>query len=310
MSKRPTATDQLDALGFFPLPIVSFDAGQLDYFVQTHGVDWCLYTATPSVIGKISKGDYRRPNQVDTISSNGFLYRNAGIFTAVILSNSKAQNFGDMGGLLSQASARLVMPRFFNDPATNAFATSTRIMPCVGDRIYKNGAEADCSQWVVSYQECDYNFGENSKAAYPIKQVVSIDTANGTPLIEGQDFTITPDGEIAWVPGGNNPGINPNTQTGLPFGIRYLYVPYFYVSALPHELRISSVIQGNGVNGTARLPYHVEIQREYLYTNQQNNNKTANTPTSPTPTRDPVRPSEPMSGHAPIKVSISDISNE
>ena len=311
MSKRPDSEYQIDGLGLWPIPKVYIDPVQLDVFVNSHGTDWCLWTAMPSVIGKIDKGYYRRPNQIDTISSNGFIYSIAGVFTAVLTSNTKAQSFGDMGGLMSQASARLIMPRFFNSTDNQNLDAGGRIYPCIGDRIYKNGAEKDCSMWVVNYQQVDYNFGQDSKTAYPVKQVIGLTDATGQNLIEGTDFEISPVGDIHWIPGGRNPGINPTTQTGLPFAIRYLYVPYYYVSALPHELRVTNV--GNFIdntNTTARLPYFVEVQREYLYVNQNNNEPRVNNPPSPTPTRDPVRPSEPISGHAPVQVNIWDIEAE
>jgi len=307
MSKRKTQTAQRNALGNASLPIVSFDASKLDYFITTHGVDWCLFTATPSVVGMIDKGDYRRPNQVDTISSNGYIYKKAGTFTGVLTSNSKSQSFGDMGGLVSQASGRVIMPRFFNKNCE--LAKGERIYPCVGDRIYKNGAEKDSDLWVINFQRVDYDFGEDSKAQFPIKKVVSLNISTGEELVNGVDFLVTQDGDIRWIAGGRNPGLNPNTQTGLPFSIRYLYTPFFYISALPHELRLTSSIVSDGVNDTVRLPYFLDVLREYLYQDQTNNGR-PNNPPSQSLNREPERPSAPITGHSPIKVSISDIMNE
>ena len=207
MSKRPDLSWQVDAMGIFPMAKIYLDVPKIDQFVTDHGTDWCLYTAMPSVIGQIDKGDYRRPNQIDTISSNGFIYTLAGTFTGALTGNSKSQDFGDMGGLVSQATARIIMPRFFNSPNNSTLDTGGRIYPCVGDRIYKNGAETNCNMWVVNYQKVDYEFGCLAKTAYPVKKVVGLTTVNGQSLVEGTDYEITPCGDIYFIPGGTNPGL-------------------------------------------------------------------------------------------------------
>ena len=84
-------------------------------------------------------------------------------------------------------------------------------------------------------------------------------------------------------------------------------MPFFYVSALPHELRLTNVPIDEDENNTARLPYLIDVQREYSFQNQTNNQAQVNNPPSPTPARDPVRPSNPIDGHAPIQVDVTNI---
>jgi len=82
------------------------------------------------------------------------------------------------------------------------------------------------------------------------------------------DYTITEDGNIRWLPGGKNPGIDPLTGKGRLYSIVYLYRAFYYVVALPHELRITNVTVGN-VRAPARMPMHAVIMREYIFRNQQ-----------------------------------------
>ncbi len=309
MSKRTPKVQQLNALGRLgDMPLVSFDLGQLDRFITGMGVDWCYYRAIPSTVGSVDRGDYRRPNAIDTISSNGYIYERVGVMTAAIIGNSSVQQFGDTGGLIDASAARLVMPRFFNK--ADGLANGERIYPAIGDRIYLAGSEKNEATWVVNYQRVDYDFGEDSKPQFPIKKIISVETSTGDTLREGTDFVITDCGNIRWLPGGQNPGINPETNKGLPFGVRYLYQPFYYISQIPHEVRVTATMQEDGTRNTDRMPYHVQVQREYLYINQQNASKLSVQLPNETPSRHPEKPSDPVDGFIPVKVSVQDINNE
>jgi hypothetical protein len=66
----------------------SFDLKRSDHFVKSMGVNFTHYKAMPSPIGQKDRGDYRRSDGVDTITSNGMIYKCAGKFAATMIDNS------------------------------------------------------------------------------------------------------------------------------------------------------------------------------------------------------------------------------
>src|SRR5271169_4721471 len=114
MSDRPAKGTQTDTINrFSPQVQESFDLKRLDGFVTGLGVDFTHYRAVPSPIGKNDRGDLRRSDGVDTITSNGMIYRCAGKFTATMTDNSRNQKTGDIN-MLDPSQSHLVLPRFYN----------------------------------------------------------------------------------------------------------------------------------------------------------------------------------------------------
>lgn len=263
MSDRVPTGIQIDTI-YRGSPFVqqSFDLLKQDEFVTGLGVDFTHYKAIPSPIGKSDRGDYRRQDGVDTVTSNGFIYRCAGIFTATITDNSSNHERSD-SGIVDDSTSRLVLPRFYN---LNALADGPRIYLEIGDRLYIKDANADVN--VVTYHEMDYAEGIDNIPMFPIVQLDApiIDSQN-IEYIENIDFTITCAGNIKWISGGKNPGIDPNTGKGRIYSIRYLYRAHWYVIQLPKEVRITNVTTG-GVRSPQRMPYHAVVMREYIFHNQ------------------------------------------
>lgn len=261
--------DQVDAIDrTSPYIQESFDLDRLQDFVTGLGIEFLHYKAMPSPIGKNDRGDYRRNDGVDTISSNGMLYRCAGRFTATMTDNSRQSERG-AAGILDPSESRLVMPRFYNN---NSMADGDRIYMVMGDRIYISNKKVD--DLVVNYQWIDYEAGIDNIAMFPIVKLDGpiIDSRN-IEYREHVDFNITKEGNICWLSGGNNPGIDPNTGKGRIYSIRYLYKAYWYIVELPKEVRITNITNNEGDRVPERAPYHVVIQREYIYHNQNRGNK-------------------------------------
>jgi hypothetical protein len=268
MSKRTPLGLQVDAITrFAPQIQESFDLRRLEIGLSTGlGCDFRHYKAMPSPIGKNDRGDYRRSDGVDTITSNGMIYTCAGIFTATMTDNSREQKRSS-GGVLDPSESKLVLPRFYNQ---NAVADGARIYLMPGDRIYFADPNAD--DRVATAQEMDYQPDVDNEALYPIYMLDGpIVDSRGREYSPGLDYQCS-GGKIQWLPGGSNPGIDPNTGKGRIYSIRYLYKAFYYIVALPKEVRITNVTDG-GVRGPERMPYHAIIVREYIFHNQNRGDK-------------------------------------
>jgi hypothetical protein len=306
MSKRPPNGLQIDAITrFAPQVQESFDLRRLEIGLSTGlGADLKHYKAMPSPIGKKDRGDYRRSDGVDTITSNGMIYTCAGVFTATMTDNSREQKRSS-GGIVDPSEAYLVMPRFYNNVGV---ADGTRIYLMPGDRLYYSDPNVD--DRVATSHEMDYQPGVDNEALYPIYSMDGpIVDSRGIEYACGADFQITADGKIRWIDGGNNPGIDPDTGKGRIYTIRYLYKAYYYVVALPKEVRVTNVTVG-GVRGPERMPYHAVIMRECIFHNQNRGDKlNQNQPATPErttpPLNKPINPSGPV-----IAVDMSSISDE
>jgi hypothetical protein len=301
MSKRKPNGTQLVASGHGAPFQVSFDLDKQDAFVMSLSVDLIHFKAMPSPIGLKDRGDYRRSDGLDTISSNGMLYIKAGCFSATMVDNNKSQHRSE-SGILDYSTSRLIMPRFYNKQGEQD--NGSRIYLAPGDRVYVADPNADVA--VPNYQRMDYESDQDNRPMFPIKKIEYLTDSRGIAYKEGKDFCITAAGDIRWHPDGENPGIDPDTKKGRIYSVRYLYDAYWYVTAIPKEVRITNVTT-NGVRAPERMSYHAVIQREYVYLQVNNGNKQ-----SELKTEDQKRIVEsPRSGIDPngtkIKVDMNDI---
>ena len=287
MSTKPPIGLQISTIvPLAPLIQESFDLNRLDVFVNSLGIDIMHYRAIPSPIGQNDRGSWRRNDGVDTISSNGMIYRYAGTFTATLTTNERQEKRGP-SGVIDPSEARLVMQRFYN--ANGGQDNGDRIYLAPGDRIYIADPNADV--FVANSQKMDYEPDIDNVPLFPIckLQDAIVDSRN-IQYNQNVDYAITADGNIRWLPGGNNPGIDPLTGKGRIYSIVYLYRAYYYVVALPHEIRITNVTVGS-VRTPMRMAQHAVIMREYIFHNQNKGGKT-NQNVPPVPQRVDAAPRE------------------
>ncbi len=269
MAKKVAKGKQISALPTTPVKLeqISFNLDKQDQFIKSHGVAFVHYRAIPSPIGLKDRGDYRRSDSLDTIAENGFIYKKCGEFTGVILNNNKSKKPVD-GGLYDTSEARLTLPRFYNDDSEEA--ANERIHLCPGDRIFLKNVDKE-EKNVVNYQRVEYNPNGNDFLQFPATCVEFIVDSLGREYKEGVHFKITKGkinfGNIKWINGKNNPGIDPDTGKGRIYSIRYRYEAHWYIAAILNELRIGRVTEGSERKET-RMPYQVLIQREYVYHNR------------------------------------------
>ena len=311
MSKRKPVGKQLDAISRSSQPFqVSLDLLKQDQFVTSLGIDWQHFKAMPSPIGLKDRGDYRRSDGLDTISSNGMLYFKAGCFSATMVDNSKSQKHSE-GGVLDYSTSRLIMPRFYNKQ--DGQANGDRIYLAPGDRVYISDPNADIL--VPNYQRMDFDPDNDNKTMFPVAKIEFLEDSRGIVYKEGLDFEITCQGDIRWLSGGSSPGIDHDTKKGRIYSVRYLYKAFWYVVAIPKEVRITNVTTGD-VRSPERMASHAVVQREYIYTNvNRGQNQDGSSGSGEAKTSDPKRIiSKPESGISPnsskIKVNMDDIEQE
>lgn len=306
MSDRKPIGMQLPAITpLAPQTQISFDLQRLEIGLSTGlGSDFTHYRAIPSPIGMNDRGDLRRSDGVDTITSNGMIYRCAGKFTATMTDNEREQKLG-ASGPLDPSVARLVMPRFYNKEAV---ADGDRIYLAPGDRLYFSDPQADVR--VANSQKMDYQPDVDNVPMFPIVNLLDkvIDSKN-IEYTENVDFIITAEGNIRWLSSGKNPGIDPNTGKGRIYAIAYLYKAFYYVWQLPKEVRITNVTEGNE-RVPERMPMHALVVREYIFHNQNRGGDTNQNRTQ-TPQRVVQAPIEPINPNSPIiPVDMSNFSKD
>lgn len=272
MSDRPPSGEQLIAVNpWCPIVQTSFDLVRDDAFVTGQGIDYAHYKAVSSPIGIKDRGDYRRDG-LDTITSNGMIYVYAGTFSAAEVSNTRDKHRTD-GGTDDPSVSNLILPRFYNKSGPSAAGSintapvddGCRIYLAPGDRLYVSDPNANVL--VSWYQQMTFELQDN----IPMFPIVSIELpiydSRNIQYVQGLDYAITAQGYISWLPGGSNPGFDPETGLGRVYSVRYLYKAYFYVIELPKEVRMA-VITENGIRGPARMAYNATIQREFIYHSQ------------------------------------------
>jgi hypothetical protein len=240
----------------FPIPDIGINLESQDQFVQNRGVHFEHYAALPSPIGLKDRGDYRRSDLYDSASSNGMIYKKAGCFIGVITSNSKRKTQSD-GGIIDYSTARLALPRFYED--------GSEIHLAPGDRVFIKDLEV----LVPNYQRIEHNPGGLDRAQFPIKCVEHLMDSRGIEYKQGVHFKIR-DGQIEWIDGRDNPGTDPDTGNGRVYSVRYKYNAHWYITEIPNEVRVAQSFDENGEKVAQRMPYSAVIQREYVYYNQNN----------------------------------------
>jgi hypothetical protein len=287
MSDRPPVGIQIpDINPWCPITQHSFNLVFDDGFVTGQGIDYSHWKAMPSPIGLKDRGDYRRDG-LDVLTSNGMLYVCAGVFTGCETDNTTDKKRTD-GGVVDPSVSRLIMPRFYNKAKSVAGSVNTapqddgnRIYMAPGDRIYVSDPKANVK--VSNYQKMTYEVGPNVPMFPIIELEVPIIDSRNISYVQGLDYCITPEGNIKWMDGGSNPGIDPETGKGRVYSVRYLYKAFHYVISLPKEVRMTNITEG-GIRSPERLAYYAVIQREFVF-HSQNRGDPKNQSQSTTPQR-------------------------
>jgi hypothetical protein len=245
----------------FPLQEVGINLDSQDQFIKSHGVEFEHWVAIPSPVGLKDRGDYRRSDDYDIITSNGMIYKLAGCFTAAIVSNSKSKR-PSAGGVVDYSTARLLIPRFYTKKNID---DKEEIHLAPGDRVFIKGKKT----LVSNYQRMQYNPGGLDRAQFPVESVQHLIDSQKKEYKFGYHFKIQ-DGHIKWIDGKDNPGIDVETGKGRIYSMRYKYNAHWYITEIPNEVRVTQGVDENGKTFPERMQYSAIIQREYVYYNQNN----------------------------------------
>lgn len=295
MAEKEKKGQQIRSLPKTPKDLfqVTMDLAKNDDLITQRGVEFEHWAAIPSPIGLKDRGDYRRSDQYDTITSNGMIYKKTGCFVAAIVSNSKRKTAGE-GGVIDYSTARLLVPRKYAD------GSEVHLAP--GDRVFIKDLEV----LVSNYQRMQYAPGSLDRAQFPVKSVEYLIDSTNKEYKCGVHFRIK-DGHIEWINGKDNPGIDPDTGKGRVYSMRYKYNAHWYITEIPNEVRVIQGTNDSGERFPERMPYSAIIQREYVYYNQ--NNDIDKNHGREKEVRDIEEPKEPVQvpGEYQIKVDMSDI---
>jgi hypothetical protein len=276
------------------IPEIKFNLDTQEQFVKGRGIILEHWAAIPSPIGMKDKGEYRRPDSLDTMSSNGMIYKKIGEFTGVIVGNSKSHHDID-GGVMDNSTARLILPKTY-DVCCYPDKTDISLLP--GDRVYPKQIEVK----VPNYQKMEYNPKGVDYAQFPISCVEFLIDSTGEEFKEGVHFTINKDGNVKWA-AEKTPGIDPDTGKGRVYGIRYKYLAFWYVERLLNEVRITNT---DTSNEPARMPYQAMICREYVFHNKNRGEAGEGNPVNTIDKRTAPEPTENIDPNKyQIKVNIN-----
>lgn len=239
---------------------LSFDSDAFQNFIQSQGVWITHYRALPDPRGMASRGDNRDILDLRPNDSDGFVYKKAGDFQSTFTVNSK-QIDQDPLGEISNAIAYMTLPKYYSDNTTE------EIIVHPWDRFYLKDIEIR----VVNLQFLESKKEGVDRLQYPAVRVEELVDANGVWYTQDTDFSITPEGNIAWL-GQKRPGWNVHTGKGTVFSVRYRYTPYFIVVRLIHEIRVSQITDPTTFErNLVRMPYQVEVIREIVFRDANTN---------------------------------------
>ncbi len=245
----------LSTMDFPPAQGVSMDIEAFDELIRSQGVEMVHMKAQKCPIGMIDQYDIRilhdHPN-----CSNGFLYNRAGNLRALFTSNNKQMQQQDVG-LLDHSSASVTVPSSY-DICNNSQPKTIKVVPF--DRFYL----ADQKVTVIHWQLFNSSGNGYEKLSFPVECVEYLVDSDGKEYKENVDFDLV-DGKIHWLTQ-NRPSYVPDLNKGQVCSIRYEYRPYYYVSRMIHEVRLTQhehPVTGERV--TVLMPQAFVLVREYVF---------------------------------------------
>jgi len=238
---------------------VSFDEEAFDSFIKDQGVLLEHFSAQACPVGMISEDDAtRRPHDDHEGCSNGFIYIREGTCFCLFNSNTLSKNRQDMG-ILDDAQVNITLPRMYEPEC----GMTKPVLVAPFDRFY---IKEDAGLEVVHWQRHTAHITGLDRLAFPVKKVLNVIDSTGKRYTS-EDYCISPEGHLQWVNGG--PGFDPKLNKGLIYTIRFTYRPYFYVTRMPHEIRVAQVQDDiTGERGLKRMPQSAVLTREYNFMSQ------------------------------------------
>jgi hypothetical protein len=247
---------------------VSFDIEAFDQLIVVHGVEMVHYRAMRCPVGLSEMYDSRRPHDDHTGCSNGFIYKEAGVVTTVLMSNGKTQNLIDTG-IIDNSTVQAIFPVHYDHDLSNPAAPLKACHVAPFDRFYLR----DDTLTVIHWQLFEANQTGHDRLHFPVVEIEHIIDASGYEY-GPQDYQIDTAGSIVWK-GAKRPGFSAMTGKGEVCSIRYRYRPYWYVDHLLHEIRVARAEDATGERVAFRMPYSAMLSRERFFENEEKDDKSA-----------------------------------
>jgi hypothetical protein len=239
---------------------ISFDLEAFDNLILSQGVKVRHKKAMPDPRALIDEGTNNRTNLMP--NSDGFIYKDAGVFIAYFNSNDKLPEYVSEGQL-DHSQAIMTPPRFYLDQPNK------RVIINVFDRLEIEDVEL----FVSAIELITTNKTGIDRLNWPAIDVEYLDGADGFEYKKNVHFQITPCGDIKWI-SQKRPSFNISTGKGEVYSIRYIYKPFFVVRRLLHEIRVAQVTDPNdGTRFVERMPYQVQVARENVFRDKMKTGK-------------------------------------
>lgn len=247
---------------------VSFDAEAFDNLVREQGVTFIHYRAMACPLGMINPDDERHPHEEHADCSNGFIYTLAGKITCGFLGNQKDSRLTDLGRL-DGSTAQIVLPRYYDQENLTGPLIPVEVAPF--DRLFLDEDVITVPTW----QRFAASPTGKDRLEFPVVTVTDLMDSRGHRYTSA-DFSVQ-QGLIVW--GAQRPGVDPKTGKGLVCTARYRYKPHWYISSLPHEVRVAPAVNPlTGEREMVRFNQSAVIQREYFFKKDQPSGSVPNNP--------------------------------
>ena len=242
-----------------PFQSVSFDSEAFDALLRSQGVPLIHFEAMPCPVGLVDIGDNRRPHEDHENCSNGMVYERVGQVTVSFIGNPKNSRIED-AGIIDGSTVTVTLPRSYDDNPDKQVS----VLPY--DRVYLS----DDTIVVPHWQRFRAHETGRERLQFPAHSVVRVKDSNGKSYDNG-DFTVDKKGQIVWGESGGPP-------PGTICSVRYNYRPYWYVSRLLHEIRVTQSENMVGDRTVVRMPQNVVLAREFIFQNEQQNDLSPESP--------------------------------
>jgi hypothetical protein len=185
-------------------------------------------------------------------SNSGIIYYDTKEIWGIFQGNALEKTF-EAHGIWEEGNAVVTFPSTYIDGTQADFNTyDYLILP-----------DFEARMWEQKEYEPTPNMAQ--KLRYPVAKVefaISIVNNVEKKYVQGVDFNVDKDGNIAWV-FGHEPGINPRNGRGIVVTWSYFAHPVYLVVQSLRELRITQELV-NGQKQARRLPQQVLVKRDFM----------------------------------------------
>jgi len=240
---------------FMPNQIIdpSIRGESFDQLIQNRGIRFIHKRAAPCPnMEKLTDNSH---NPLCAIcNGNGFLYYCEKEIWGIFVSNSLEKNF-EQQGMWEIGTAVVTFPALYPDGTVAEFNTYDQL---------------EIDDFPVRLWELkEYDPSENggvTRMRYPVDTIDVVTSAQNNvrvDFVEGTDFTVNVDGNLAWI-AGREPSYDAPNEKGEVLSIVYHANPRYNVLQQMRELRITQQLI-DGQKTAIRLPQQILVKRDFLF---------------------------------------------